>query len=882
LARNFLEQLGIGLDDLRNDNLVGQVLLHYQVTERLGEGGMGVVYRAVDLKLKRTVALKFLPASQAVREDVKQRFMREALASSALDHTNIGTLYSVEETIDGQLFLAMACYEGPTLGQKMARGPMSAEDAVAVALQACRGLSAAHKQGVVHRDIKPNNLIFNSQGVLKILDFGLAKLHGSPELTAPGSTLGTAAYMAPEQAMGNPTDQRADLWSVGVVLYEMLTGRQLFCGADLRSTIYTVLSKEPEPIPGLSGLLERVLKKALQKDPELRYQTADEMIADLEAAQGISFRLGSDDVTSPPIGFDPAPKTVANVKPAPRVRRFVSGLVVLMLVAAAIGLHQRRANPSGRRIAALRLVALNTEEAADAASTQALADGLRSQLIAALADRERANPGLLIVPAAQLAAQHVSDPAAARRTLGADLAITGSLAVSGDQLRVALSSVDTATSKVLASQVIEGNKANLPELSQKMAQASAKMVGLKSAASSPAADPLAGLTAADANTYLASLGYLQNWDKSANLDAAVAGLERVTKTAPNFALGFATLADGYRRRYETTKDIHALESADQNASRAMQIRSDLPDVVLSIGEVRLLQGRYPEALSNFERVLTLDDRNDRAYRGLAKAYAATGLPDKAEQTWQKAVALRPNSADGHTQFGLFELYRGNYPRAVVELRRALDLAPANTRCMSNLGVALLYAGSLDESRKVLQDSIRLEPNYASYTNLGNLDLKQGRYADAAADYENALEINKSDYRVWSNLAVAYSMTPGQKERAKDGFLRAATLCREALKANPNDAGILSDLAMFVASEGNERQEPLVLIERALALAPQDTDVQFNAAETYESLGYRKEALDWVGKLIAAGYPLDDINQSPVLADLVKDKRYQSLVQAQKK
>jgi tetratricopeptide (TPR) repeat protein len=176
----------------------------------------------------------------------------------------------------------------------------------------------------------------------------------------------------------------------------------------------------------------------------------------------------------------------------------------------------------------------------------------------------------------------------------------------------------------------------------------------------------------------------------------------------------------------------------------------------------------------------------------------------------------------------------------------------------------------------------LEPNYAGYANLGNLDLKQGRYAEAAADYENALEINKSDYRVWSNLAVAYSMTPGQKERAKDGFLHAATLCREALKANPNDAGILSDLAMFVASEGNERQEPLVLIERALALAPQDTDVQFNAVETYESIGYRKEALDWVAKLIAAGYPLDDINQSPVLADLVKDKRYQSLVQAQKK
>ena len=161
-------------------------------------------------------------------------------------------------------------------------------------------------------------------------------------------------------------------------------------------------------------------------------------------------------------------------------------------------------------------------------------------------------------------------------------------------------------------------------------------------------------------------------------------------------------------------------------------------------------------------------------------------------------------------------------------------------------------------------------------------MKQGRYADGAADYEKALEINKSDYQVWSNLAVAYSQTPGQQARAKDGFIQAAKMCREALKANPNDPEMISDLAMFIASEGDERQEPLVLIEKALALAPQDTYVQFNAAETYESLGYRKEALDWLGKLVAAGYPLDDINHSPVLADLLKDKRYQELLAQRKK
>lgn len=334
----------------------------------------------------------------------------------------------------------------------------------------------------------------------------------------------------------------------------------------------------------------------------------------------------------------------------------------------------------------------------------------------------------------------------------------------------------------------------------------------------------------------------------------------------------------YRRRFETTKDPHALELADQNISRAAQLGAQLPEVSLALGQVRLLQGKDPEAVTAFEHTLSLDDRSDGAYRGLASAYAAMGLPDKAEEAWQKAIELRPNSADVYNQLAILEVRRADYAKAAENFRRALKQAPNNATVMSNLGAALLYAGSLEESRKALQDSIRLVPSYGAWNNLGNLDLKQGRFADAASDYEKALEFNKSDYRVWSNMAVAYSRTPGQKDKAKDAFLQAAKMCRETLKQNPNDPVALSDLAMFVASEGDERQEPLELIQRALALAPEDTYVQFNAAETYESLGYREEALSWAGKLIAAGYPMDDINESPVLADLVKDTRFRKIAE----
>lgn len=871
------------MDTPVSDEQVGKTYLHYQVTERLGAGGMGVVYRALDLKLKRTVALKFLPATQSVSEPSKRRFMREAMAASAVDHPNIGTLHAVEETPDGLLFLVMACYEGPTLSKKMANGPMPAEEAVAIALQIVRGLKEAHDRGIVHRDIKPGNILFNSQGVAKILDFGLAKLQDSEELTTPGTTLGTASYMAPEQAMGQPADGRADLWSVGVVFYEMLTGAKPFSGNDLRSTIYAVVSKEPVRIADLPAPLQRILNKSLQKDPQLRYQNAQEMIADLEAVRNVQFRVG------------PRKKLELFAKPGSRffkpfalslrVRWILAAAAILLAICVAGLLFYRRpAKPisTGKRVVVLPL-SVSASDEARSASLQALADGLRSQMIDSLTGREGTNQGLLVIPAAQLDSQHIDDVVAAHRIVGADVALTGSVTETAGHLHVVLSSVDGATSQVLNSEVLDGESANLAGLSETMARTAVGMLGLKIFAASAHHDELSALSPAATDLYLQSVGYMDRFaEKPANLDFAIADLNEVIKAFPSFAPAYAQLANCYRMRFTATKDARALGLADQNATHATQLEGRLPEVLLAMGQVRLLQGRYPEAVASFQSVLTIDDRNDAAYRGLARAYAATGLPDKAEDAWQKAIALHPNSVDVYYSVAKFELSRGNYAKAVENFRKAVSLAPENATAVGALGAALLYAGSLDESRNVLKESIRLSPNYPSYNNLGNLDLKQARYADAAADYEKALEINKSDYQVWSNLAVAYSQTPGQQERAKDGFLQAAKMCREALKANPDDPEMLSDLAMFIASEGDERQEPLVLIEKALALGPQDTYVQFNAAETYESLGYRKEALDWLGKLIASGYPLDDINHSPVLADLIKDKRYQTLLAQRKK
>ena len=267
--------------------LVGRSIRHYAVRSVLGGGGMGVVYQAEDTRLKRPVALKFLPPYLSRDEASKQRFMREAQAASALDHPNICTIHEVGETPEGQLYIAMACYVGETLRSRIERGPLPYDEAVVLALQTARGLVKAHAHGIVHRDVKPANLMITDEGVVKILDFGLAKLSSGAHLTQTGAAIGTAAYMSPEQARGEAVDHRTDIWAFGVVLYEMLAGRRPFEGDFGPAVLYSVLNQDPRPITGLrSGLPMQIgllIDRALAKPVEARYQHMADLLADLEA-----------------------------------------------------------------------------------------------------------------------------------------------------------------------------------------------------------------------------------------------------------------------------------------------------------------------------------------------------------------------------------------------------------------------------------------------------------------------------------------------------------------------------------------------------------------------------------------------------------------------
>ncbi|GMR22401.1 MAG: hypothetical protein BMS9Abin37_0749 [Acidobacteriota bacterium] len=320
--------------------MLGEKVSHYRIEDKLGGGGMGVVYRATDLKLGRVVALKFLPPELSNDAERKERFIIEAKAASVLDHPNIGTIYEVDETKDGRLFIAMAYYKGETLKKKILCGPIPLDEAVNITRQIARGLEKVHAEDIVHRDIKPANVILTEDDLAKILDFGLAKLVTMTSITGSGAAMGTPAYMSPEQTRGSDVDARTDLWSLGVLLFEMVTGELPFKGGHPQAVILAILNNEPpwEELRRKAPSLEPVVRRALEKDPVKRYQSAGELLADLESPGGVD--LSDSDVTQV--------RGAANTLASPRKKRklglFAAGLfgLVLAVFLFAWGASERR------------------------------------------------------------------------------------------------------------------------------------------------------------------------------------------------------------------------------------------------------------------------------------------------------------------------------------------------------------------------------------------------------------------------------------------------------------------------------------------------------------------------------------------------------------
>ncbi len=858
----------------------------YRILGTAGVGGMGIVYKALDLKLERTVALKFLPNDLNIAAKDKERFLQEARTASALDHTNIGVIHGIEQTSDGHTFIVMAYYEGLTLAEKIRRGPLSAKEAVEIVMQLARGLAEAHEHSIIHRDIKPSNVIITRQNVAKIVDFGLARVTSSAATTLNAGPVGTLIYMSPEQVRNEPLDRRTDVWSLGVVFAEMLSGRHPF-ERDNMSAVLMAILEQPPPVENLDPALAAIVCRALAKDRAHRYADCREMLADLEtckpAADAIPQQPASRDskLSSRDLKkyLEHASSSRVGMAPIERARRGAVELIAAFLLLAAISLlipsvRQRAASLLSRSGGTENHIAvLPFDNIGNDPASEAVSEGLMDSLTSKLSNLEEGQQSLWVVPASEVRRRKVADPEAALREFGATLVVKGSVQRDSSGVHLTVNLIRTKDVRQEGSLSLQDRSGDFAALQDQAVSGLARLMHVEvPAAASGRAD--GSSTPAAYESYLKALGYMQRYDKPGNLDQAIAALSTSLTTDPQFALGYATLGEAYRLKFQLDKNPRWNEQALADGTRATQLNDRLPTAYVTLGRVHDATGNHDLAQEEFQRALQLDPRNADAMTGMAHAYESAGRPADAEAAYKKAIALRPDYWDGYNSLGNFYGRQSKYDDAIAQFKHVIELTPDNAQAYSNLGSAYIDQGDakkFPEAEKILKKSIELSPNYPAYANLGYMYSLQQRYAESAAATEKALQFNDKDYIVWANLAMAYD---GLHDKAKLAAVldKELPLVEQAAHSNPRDSLTQSRLGLLYAQK-KLRDKALIRVQTALALTPGDPDVLENVGETYEALDDRSHAIQYIERALQKGYSMDALKNTPALQSLLSDPNF---------
>lgn len=876
--------------------MIGEQTLHYEITDKLGEGGMGVVYKAWDTKLNRNVSIKMLPDQSVRQPESHDRFLQEARSIAKINHPNICQIYGIEEHSQGRQFIVMEFIDGLNLKETLAEGGIDSDEGpistsshfsngkrehriLDFALQIARGLDAAHSMGVIHRDIKPENILVTPAGVVKILDFGLAKIAGTDDLTRDGSTLGTISYMSPEQIRGDELDPRSDIWSFGVVLYQMVTGKLPFAGDYEHSIMYSILNTDlPQPGHSDASLpegLDRIIETCLSKDPAGRYQSSAELLKDLALISGSS--------TSELNGLTPTAKLTASSAPKEKNRSLLfasgglAGLIFLGLIFYMMSETEtnRVSTPQSEFI---HLAVLPFSNIGADPGRQVFTDGLVETITSQLSQLERFKTDLWVVPSGDLRNNNVLSAGEAYRMFGVNYAIAGSLQPIADRLRLTITLIDSKNLRQLNSKVIDVDATEVLELHNKSVENLLAMLNLELNTETLSAIDEGNTTNTGAfELYLQGLGYLQQYQQQTEkINSAILAFESAIEKDPQFALAMAGLGQAYWRQYQNTRDRNWIDRAKRQTESALKLNQNLLQANITRGLISNGTGEYQEAVNYYQKALLTDPTNADAYRGLAQAYELRGDLPKAEETFKRSIQMKPNHWAGYNSLGAFYFQNNRYEEAKAQFRRVIDITPDNYRGYMNLGSMYYFTGQTEQARLMYERSIELEKTYSVASNLGTLYYTQGLFEKSAEMYETALEINDGDYLIWGNLAVATYYTPGMKQKAQPIYERAIELALDQYEVNPNNPDILISLAGYQARIGNERESRLN-IRKALELAPESATIMYLAGSAYEYLGDRENARHWIQKSILSGYPLTEIKNHPEMKDLLKDREFSNFL-----
>ncbi len=851
--------------------MIGQKILHYKILEKLGEGGMGVVYKAEDTRLEREVAIKFLPREIRVSEEKRERLKIEAKAAAALNHPNIATVYSCEE-VDDEFFIVMEFVDGQELREKIKSWPLELKEAIQISGQIAEGLQMAHEKGIVHRDIKSSNIMMTQKGQVKIMDFGLAKVAGGAQVTKEGTTVGTTSYMSPEQTTGEDVDQRSDIWSFGVLFYELLTGQLPFKGDYEQAILYSIVNEDSKPVSShlknIPVSLDRIVSKCLEKDKTKRYQTVSELLVDIQDAKDDLGLSSSTTIKK---------RRSVRFPISTNSRRIAVGLSGLIIVALFFLLAPRswfgfETVPDQRSLLVLPFNNIGGES-----SRQAFCDGLVETLTSKVTQLEKFHGSLWVVPSSEVRQRKITSPSEANQTFGVNLCVTGSLQAIANGYRLTLNLVDAKNLRQLNSSVID---IDLAELSGLQDNAVIKMMEMLNLELKP---EMRGVLTAGGTTvpgayefYIQGRGYLQRYESVENLDAAINLFERAIEQDTSYALAFAGLGEAYWQKYKSSKEILWVEKALKQCEKAITLNQQLAPVKVTQGIIHAGTGRYENAIADFKAALNIEPKSASAYRGLGRAYESKEMLEEAELTYRKAIEMKPSYWAGYNALGGFYSRHSRYEDAISQYLQVTNLTPDNYRGYNHLGANYYYLKRWKDAREMFERSLAIKATYGAASNLGSLYYIEGRFADAARTYESALELNEHNYVVWGNLASAYYWAPGMRDKAQETYERAIRMALEQHKVNPNNPDVVSNLAEYYAMTG-EVTKALSYINQALEMSPKDVEVMYRAGAAYEQLGVRDKALHWIGKALENGYSRSEIEHLPELRGLVADVKYQQLV-----